>query len=969
MELTSEQQAVVDIDSGRHLVLAPPGSGKTEMLTQRVVSALRNGVDPKKMFCVTFTVRAGVEMRERVASAVASEAGLRARVPDIGNIHHFCNRVLLENNLITEGQRVVDDIAQKELIRDVWIQLKKELKQRIRHPPVQATTQLELDFEEREVADVLRVLDYFQPSIPVGTSPDAYYSSLLGIMERCEEEYEKQRRSVYPDLVMASAIIHQQTVGIPHSLLLPIPLDLYELRGEGLLSAISKAYVHLKDRFGAIDFDDLITNTYLALKEDRILPTSNRYQWIQVDEVQDLNALQWAIVKMVSREDATVVYFGDMEQTIFSFMGASLERLSRVAANCDIHYFKKNFRATDYLLDILVRFSIRVLRSQWIFLPEPCGNDFKKGELFCGEKGQYEAVQMGLNWIDQGKGKNVALLVRKNKDADEIERIVKGKNVKYVKVSGVEIFERNAMRDFMALCTLLADGGDGPLMVWARIFRRFGGITRDYISRRLVKKLIDSGVAPRDFLEANGRSLSPWTQQRFRNIHENFSTLWQYCSDCLIRKASYREIFNRFEDECWSKGLFAILDYVTPDELDQYFEQNGRRMSLDEARGLFLSHSKKLFDYLDKRYEVACGLDNEYENKTFGERLKIEWPSILQLKEADLMTGDEQIIISTIHKAKGRQFDGVIIPRCQEYNYPSFFANTDDKVDEEARVLYVGLSRAKCNLAVCWDEYRTQSRFLESIAPCFRQDFRNFFRPDRDPHDWLVEYNKFLEDGLQHTCNQERVANALSGTDKILMRVAVSTVQYASDSEAEWRDGIYGRFLDQSFVTPEDCDLLKEALKGIATLQLSSFVENRVIRKAFSRSTVSPHKDKIRFAILDCYGSFLRCPDLSEDDILDGNIPPPMPDNIRDRIKAGIEDALFDSTGDVRLEAVRLLKEHFDANAYDGFDGSDRDWIVLRNHVTPQRHAIITWILKKYGEYMTDKTWNKNLRDLCRRGG
>ena len=66
MKLTEEQRAVVEIAEGRHLVLAPPGSGKTEMLTKRVVAALKRGVPPDKMFCVTFTVRAGVEMRERV---------------------------------------------------------------------------------------------------------------------------------------------------------------------------------------------------------------------------------------------------------------------------------------------------------------------------------------------------------------------------------------------------------------------------------------------------------------------------------------------------------------------------------------------------------------------------------------------------------------------------------------------------------------------------------------------------------------------------------------------------------------------------------------------------------------------------------------------------------------------------------------------------------------------------------------
>ena len=127
MELTEEQRAVVEIAEWRHLVLAPPGSGKTEMLTQRVVAALKRGVPPEKMFCVTFTVRAGVEMRERVAAAVAADPELKGRqIPDIGNIHHFCNLLLMRNRLVPDGKRVVDEIAQRELVKDVWLQLKKE---------------------------------------------------------------------------------------------------------------------------------------------------------------------------------------------------------------------------------------------------------------------------------------------------------------------------------------------------------------------------------------------------------------------------------------------------------------------------------------------------------------------------------------------------------------------------------------------------------------------------------------------------------------------------------------------------------------------------------------------------------------------------------------------------------------------------------------------------------------------------
>ena len=102
MTLTAEQLSVVNLVSGRHLVLAPPGSGKTEMLSQRILRALAAGTDPKKMLCATFTNRAAFEMRDRVSGAAGSDCAL----PDVGNLHHFCHRFLLSVRRIHPGKHV-----------------------------------------------------------------------------------------------------------------------------------------------------------------------------------------------------------------------------------------------------------------------------------------------------------------------------------------------------------------------------------------------------------------------------------------------------------------------------------------------------------------------------------------------------------------------------------------------------------------------------------------------------------------------------------------------------------------------------------------------------------------------------------------------------------------------------------------------------------------------------------------------
>ena len=123
MNLTSEQSTVVNLAAGRHLVLAPPGSGKTEMLSQRIIRALGSQVPPDKMLCATFTNRAAFEMRDRVSAAAGDMT-----LPDVGNLHHFCHRFLISVRKLQPGKHVLDEVQQREFVREVCDVLREELR-------------------------------------------------------------------------------------------------------------------------------------------------------------------------------------------------------------------------------------------------------------------------------------------------------------------------------------------------------------------------------------------------------------------------------------------------------------------------------------------------------------------------------------------------------------------------------------------------------------------------------------------------------------------------------------------------------------------------------------------------------------------------------------------------------------------------------------------------------------------------
>jgi len=127
----------------------------------------------------------------------------------------------------------------------------------------------------------------------------------------------------------------------------------------------------LKVESSLLDFDDLLTYTYYYLTSNNNNLSLSKYSWIQVDEVQDLNPIQWEIIKLVAETDAHILFFGDYEQAIFSFMGAKLERLHTIEKECRIHNLQKNFRSPSYLLQIYIDYAKTHLSPKWKKDPVP----------------------------------------------------------------------------------------------------------------------------------------------------------------------------------------------------------------------------------------------------------------------------------------------------------------------------------------------------------------------------------------------------------------------------------------------------------------------------------------------------------------------------------------------------------------------------------------------------------------------
>lgn len=467
MNLTAEQQTVVDIDSGRHLVLAPPGTGKTQMLTERVKRALERGVRPEEMICGTFTNRAAAEMRDRVKAELGKDDD---ELPLIGTLHHICHRLLFGKHLVPQCRQVVDGN-----FRDETLNMLKKM-----HP-----------------------------------APDFFLERhYMRDMDAGEIDYYRYNRD-YSDAINLTLALR---AGTPTEFL---PIRKNPCVGDTFVEDACDAYEKIKKDLFVFDFYDLLIETYKALTGGNLPPDFSKYKWLQIDEVQDLSPLQWAIVDALAAPGAVFAFFGDYEQSIYSFLGASTKLLDRKAEDCEIHFFETNFRATSYLLDLLSRYSFKTLGSSFSFLPFPAQYESGAGHLrLVAHADMGTVIREAASMLVSGATDNAAILVHTNEQADEAEACAKEVGVPYVKVSGFEFSSRKIFRDLAALMDIVAN----PLarVGWSRLVRHFAGrvIRSQFEAQMLVGEMFALRIDPRDLIDDAFAQMRSLRFETYRDIVE-----------------------------------------------------------------------------------------------------------------------------------------------------------------------------------------------------------------------------------------------------------------------------------------------------------------------------------------------------------------------------------------------------------------------------------------------------------------
>lgn len=485
--LDKYQVPVVEASQGYHLVLASPGCGKTHILAERIRYARERGVKYEDMLCLTFTNRAAREMTNRIQKVVGGDFSELM----VGNVHRFCSKFLFEQGRIPADSAIIDDEEAVSIIADY------------RNEDEEGVTR---DFNRYKGYQTIIFFQHFIYQLE-HQHPWKYY-----LHSECFTDDDREavkhicasQKIEYDEQAVVNIYHHAQEYmdeanapGLDGKTADRIRVLLWKMY-------YANCYAQYKEENHLFDFEDLLLYTYDIYRSD---PTCKRYPWIQVDEVQDLNGMQLAIIDLLTAEDnPMVMYLGDEQQAIFSFMGAKVETLTLLKMRCkgNIHHLQRNHRSPKYLLDVFNDYAEKQLKIDRELLPLS-DNDTKatSGDLRIIHSSTIEAEHKditteALSLYEQNKEERTAVIVSANSDADRISEAMTEAGLTHFKVSGRDLFDTPDVKLLLAHLSVLSNEHNS--IAWTRIMKGVHAFPSHALARRFNWKLKQLALSPSDFL-------------------------------------------------------------------------------------------------------------------------------------------------------------------------------------------------------------------------------------------------------------------------------------------------------------------------------------------------------------------------------------------------------------------------------------------------------------------------------------
>jgi DNA helicase-2/ATP-dependent DNA helicase PcrA len=789
--LNPPQRDAVVHGEGPLLILAGPGSGKTRVITRRIAHLITElDVAPWRILAITFTNKAAREMRERVEALLPGVQGLW-----ISTFHSMCARILRREIGVLPGYT-----------RDFSIY------------DTQDKNQLLKTLIKDAGYDITR----FKPSMVGGWISERKNA---GCGQRASSDRDADARAEQRAI---DALEDLSEEGIEHEVLVKV----------------EKLYAAALAKQNALDFDDLLLKVLEIFERHPGVRDAyaSRFLHVMVDEYQDTNRVQYLLTRHLSSVHRNLAVCGDPDQSIYAWRGADIRNILDFEEDFGaprVVKLEQNYRSTGTILKaaqaVISKNRARKSKTIWTAAEEGrrvvalcCSDENDEAREIADQIRSLAVAGVPLS--------EVAVFYRVNFMQRALESALRRAALPYQIVGGVEFYERREIRDLVAYLKLIVNPLDDVA------FRRVVNVPARGIGERTIE-LLSSWAADRrvSLMQAlQSEEALKLARGKARVALEDFRELMARLAPFSDQDAALAidQVLDEIDYDAWMREMedaSGVDREANVDELRAHAEEFDRRVSsrdhsLAIEAGVEPVHTDATRNDVVRAETLlsdAALAETEHDDATRNDAA--DGPAALAgaarddadaaafpapplvrglrgfLQEIalvsdtdDMETGREKVTLMTLHSAKGLEYSAVFIAGVEEELLPhvraiteSAGASEDAGVEEERRLFYVGITRAKERLFLMHarerlhfgqQSWRTPSRFLEEIPP----ELVEGFEPDRDEEEMLGKYDptpsiEALREGdrVQHDHFGAGIVERLQGSG-VNARATVRFAQHGS---------------------------------------------------------------------------------------------------------------------------------------------------------------------------------------------
>lgn len=645
--LNPNQLAAVEYTDGPELIIAGAGSGKTRVLTYKIAYLLQKGLAPWSILALTFTNKAAREMKSRVAELVGED---RARYLNMGTFHSVFLRILRAEAEAVGLQRnfsIYDDGDSRGVVNSI-------------------IKEMQLDDKQYKASAILGRIGAAKNSL---VTPEVYMSD--------------------PHLMERDKVTSMPKLG-----------QIY-----AMYAARCKAA-------NAVDFDDMLLFTYKLFAENPQIAKkyAERFCYVLVDEYQDTNYAQQAILTLLTKEQRNICVVGDDAQSIYAFRGANIDNILKfqsIYEGARLFKLEQNYRSTQTI--VKAANSVIVNNQRQI-----------RKEVF-SENGDGEKVHLNIAYSDKEEAsvvcneirrlhnrygvayRDIAVLYRTNAQSRLFEEELRRQDTPYRIYGGMSFYQHKEIKDVIAYFRLVANPNDEEAL------KRVINYPKRGIGDTTISKLIAASRACNVSLwdvvgnpSMYNAGVSAGTEKK---------VLGFYCLiGEFIRDNRTVDAYGLGKEILEKSGLKFEL------AADKSIEGAERQENIEE----FMSG---LHDFVDTKREE--GYEDEVYIANFLQEVALLTDSDEENDDDNDASSNERVSLMTIHASKGLEFNSVFVVGLEENIFPSpRSCSSVRELEEERRLLYVAITRAeqRCFLSCAKSRYQygsmmfnEPSRFLKEI--------------------------------------------------------------------------------------------------------------------------------------------------------------------------------------------------------------------------------------------------------------